>query len=115
LTASLQKNSRLSSSHKAQILLCSIEEGDGIGYHELFRVLEKDAVRDPLSKKVVSCVRDAMARTREEDTPLQYEGKGTFSQRIKDKLFSVDPHLLAFVLARNEFKIVQVLRYSQVK
>ena len=36
-------------------------------------------------------------------------GKGTFSQRIKDKLFSVDPHLLAFVLARNEFKIVQVL------
>jgi hypothetical protein len=56
-----------------------------------------------------------MARTREEDTPLQYEGKGTFSQRIKDKLFSVDPHLLAFVLARNEFKIVQVLRYSQVK
>jgi tetratricopeptide (TPR) repeat protein len=50
-----------------------------------------------------------MARTREEDTPLQYEGKGTFSQRIKDKLFSVDPHLLAFVLARNEFKIVQVL------
>ena len=74
LSASLQKNSRLSSSHKAQILLCSIEEGDGIGYHELLRVLEKDAVRDPLSKKVVSCVRDAMARTREEDTPLQYEG-----------------------------------------
>jgi hypothetical protein len=64
----------LTSSHKAQKILCFIEEDDGRRYHELFSFIEREAANDPTSRKVASYIRASTAPLGERHVSVQQEG-----------------------------------------